>query len=79
MIELVYLSQTEHMFQEAELATLLKAARIKNAKRGITGMLLYDGLGTFIQAIEGEKAQIDELFAIISRDERHSLVQQLSG
>ncbi len=78
MIELVYMSQAQHLFSEKELEELLIVARRNNTKRGISGMLLYDGKGTFLQAIEGEKSQIDELFDIISQDPRHSMIQQLS-
>lgn len=78
MIELVYMSQAQHVFNETELAELLDISRINNTGRGITGMLLYDGVGTFIQAIEGEQAQIDQLYKIISLDPRHSAIQQLA-
>jgi hypothetical protein len=78
MIELVYMSQSQYIFTVAELTRLLETARINNIGRGITGMLLYDGIGTFIQAIEGEKEQIDKLYKIIAQDHRHSNIQQLS-
>lgn len=78
MIELVYMSQAVHLFSEQELVELLAVARKNNTERDVSGMLLYDGKGTFLQAIEGEKEQIDALFDIISADHRHTMIQQLS-
>jgi hypothetical protein len=78
MIELVYMSRAKFMFQQAELDELLTNARFNNARLGITGLLLYDGLTTFIQAIEGERTQIDDLYHIISQDQRHGDIFQLA-
>ncbi|MGB3726116.1 MAG: BLUF domain-containing protein [Glaciecola sp.] len=77
MIELVYMSQARHLFKGEELQALLRTSRINNTKHGITGMLLYDGSGTFIQAIEGNKEQIFALFELIKTDPRHTDVQEL--
>lgn len=78
MIELVYMSQAQHIFSEPELVELLEISRANNTNRGITGMLLYNGSGTFVQAIEGDQQQIDQLFTILSQDRRHSDIQQLA-
>lgn len=77
MIELVYMSQAQHIFGEEELQSLLDVSRRNNTRRGITGMLLYDGKGTFIQAIEGDEEKIYELFNIIKQDPRHADIQEL--
>ena len=53
-------------------------ARTNNAKSGITGLLLYDNKGTFIQAIEGECKQVDDLYQKILRDGRHSNLSRIS-
>jgi hypothetical protein len=53
VIELVYVSQAKYLFQETELKDILDISRRNNIARGITGMLLYDDGGTFIQALEG--------------------------
>ena len=77
LFELVYMSQANHLFNQEELLDLLVAARANNIKRNLTGMLLYDGMGNFIQAIEGEKKEVDALYEVISQDERHSCLQKL--
>lgn len=63
-------------FSSWELTRLLDKARKKNALLGVTGMLLYSE-GAFLQAIEGEAETVDNLFATIERDERHSCCEIL--
>jgi len=77
MIELVYMSQAKRIFTEEELNKILMSARRNNLAAGITGMLLYDGKGTFMQAIEGEKDKIYQLFNRIKADSRHGDVHLL--
>lgn len=67
---LVYVSLATKDMQDKELRGMLKAARAKNERLGVTGMLLYRD-GFFIQALEGEEETIDTLFARIATDSRH--------
>ena len=78
MIELVYISRAKQHFSEDQLVELLKQARMNNEKLGISGLLLYDNKGTFIQALEGDEEQVDGLFNKISGDERHSRINRIS-
>lgn len=78
MIELVYISRAQQHFSEEQLVKLLEQARTNNEKRGVSGLLLYDNKGTFIQALEGDEKQVDELFNKISGDKRHSRINQIS-
>lgn len=78
MIGLVYVSQGKYLFQEAELKDLLEISRKNNTAHQITGLLLYDGSGTFIQVLEGEQEQVDKLYEIINQDPRHHSIGQLS-
>lgn len=70
LIQLVYVSSAAVEFSADDLRELLAKARVKNAERGITGMLLYHD-GNFIQAIEGEADAVQALHAEIQRDGRH--------
>ncbi len=71
MVSLIYVSYaTKHMYDE-DLVEILDKARTRNKPEGITGMLLYRDR-YFIQVIEGEEKRVDQLFADISRDKRHS-------
>jgi hypothetical protein len=67
---LVYVSIANQEMPDKHLEAMLKKARPKNEKAAITGMLLYRD-GFFIQALEGELDAIENLFANISKDERH--------
>lgn len=54
-----------------DLTEILKSSRNHNAKDGLTGVLLVSG-GSFYQTLEGDRDQVDETFARISRDRRHN-------
>ena len=70
MFSLVYVSSAHRPFTPDELVELLRQSHEKNARLGITGMLLYKD-GNFMQALEGEEAAVRELYATILRDARH--------
>ncbi|MGH7143732.1 MAG: BLUF domain-containing protein [Planctomycetota bacterium] len=67
---IVYASTATEPFTKEQLAKLLLGSRARNAKRGVTGMLLYKG-GNFMHCIEGEKPVVEALFAKVSADPRH--------
>jgi hypothetical protein len=71
MYRLVYLSAAKTLFSKAELLDLLVKAREKNHRRGLTGILLYRN-GDFLQLLEGEKTVVEEIFATIRADPRHT-------
>ena len=76
MLEVIYASAAVKPFTQAELTTLLRKARIKNTRLGISGMLLYDR-GSFLQVLEGEIAAVRSLYEIIGKDPRHERVVKL--
>ncbi len=78
MIELVYVSRAKQHFEEPQLLELLEQARANNTASGITGLLLYDNKGTFIQALEGNDEQVDSLYEKILQDTRHSNLSRIS-
>ncbi len=67
---LVYVSLATKEMSDQDLQILLKFARVKNERLGITGLLLYRD-GFFMQALEGEEETVDALFARIRQDTRH--------
>ncbi len=77
MIEICYVSSASQRFDTKELTQLLTQAREKNERLGVTGLLLYDGVGTFIQALEGEKDIVEPLYNRIKRDDRHKRISLL--
>lgn len=59
------------------MVELLSKARQNNEQLGVTGLLLYDGVGTFIQALEGDKDKVENLFSHIKKDRRHKRINTL--
>jgi hypothetical protein len=76
MYEVIYTSSAVKPFSQAELTALLRKARIKNTRLGVTGMLLYDR-GSFLQVLEGEVDDVRSVYGIISKDPRHERVVKL--
>ena len=70
MHQIVYTSSARQEFSAADLKKLLVAARMRNKAVGVTGMLVFHD-GAFLQALEGEKRAVNEIFARIQNDPRH--------
>lgn len=69
--QLVYVSRATGDVSGEELDELLEQARTNNARAGVTGLLLYHE-GDFIQVLEGDKAQVKEIYNRIDNDPRHA-------
>jgi hypothetical protein len=67
---LVYVSAEKVPMDKKELNAILNVSRSNNASLGVTGVLLYQN-GSFLQVLEGNKAQVNNLFDKIATDERH--------
>jgi hypothetical protein len=78
LLQLVYVSSATKLLTEEEMAELLRAAREKNARLGITGLLLYND-GNFIQVLEGPKEAVLKLYETINADPRHKGVTTLTS
>jgi hypothetical protein len=74
--QLIYTSLSAHHFTDAELKKLLMRARMRNAERDITGMLVFHD-GVFLQALEGEKEAVLDTFDRIRTDPRHRALDVL--
>ena len=77
MIELIYVSRAAYRFDQQQLEQLLQQARTNNQQYDVTGLLLYDGYGTFIQALEGPEDKVQALFNAIEKDNRHSNINKI--
>ena len=71
MYYIIYVSAAVEPFSKPQLLELLKNARDKNRRLGVTGLLLYKD-GDFIQLLEGERSAVQALFSTISKDSRHA-------
>ena len=74
VFHLIYVSSAVSLMDQPALERLLKAARAKNRRLGVTGMLLYHD-GNFMQALEGEEAGVLALAGSIASDPRHKDMQ----
>jgi len=76
LISVVYVSSAVELFSREALLELLQRARDKNARLGITGMLLYKA-GNFMQALEGSTEAVHNLYSVIDSDPRHKGVDKI--
>ena len=76
MISIIYVSTAVQAFSTADLAQLLDISRQNNAAREVTGMMLYKD-GNFMQAIEGEEADVRALYDKLHLDPRHTRILTL--
>jgi hypothetical protein len=58
------------LFSDQDLVQLLQKSCEKNARLGLTGMLLYKD-GNFMQVLEGPEKTVGEVYATILNDSRH--------
>ncbi len=70
MFRLIYVSSARKLMDKDALLGILAKAREKNARLGITGMLLYKD-GNFLQLLEGEERIVRGIYETIARDTRH--------
>jgi len=69
LVRLLYASRAVDTSPDA-IESILHQSRDHNPHCGVTGVLCYGG-GIFLQAIEGGRMAISELYGHIQRDPRH--------
>ena len=69
LVRLLYASRALDTSADA-IGTILSQSRQSNPACGITGILCYGG-GIFLQAIEGGRMAVSELYGHIQKDARH--------
>lgn len=68
--QLIYVSTAAHEFGALELRRILDSSVRHNAAKKVTGMLLYSH-SSFMQVLEGDGADVDEVMSRIEMDPRH--------
>lgn len=71
MLKLIYASRAAVPATGEEMLHLLDQSRLRNSKLDITGLLLH-AHGSFLQQLEGPAEAVEEVFASIEADPRHS-------
>jgi hypothetical protein len=77
IIRLIYASHARPDMGYEELKQIITTASAHNERNGISGLLCYSG-GAFLQAIEGKRVAINQLYNRIVRDPRHTDCELLS-
>lgn len=73
LVRLLYVSKAVDHQAENHTESILASSRDHNVSKGITGILCYGG-GIFLQAIEGGRKQVNELYNQLVQDKRHQEV-----
>jgi hypothetical protein len=68
---LIYASVAREGLGYDDLMSILRVASPRNRSLGISGLLCY-GDGAFLQVLEGERTRLNQLYAGIMRDARHT-------
>lgn len=71
MIHLIYVSTATQEMSKEDLIFLLEQSRNRNERQNVTGMLVYGG-GCFLQVLEGEESDVDEIYTAIENDKRNT-------
>ena len=70
LVRLLYASRSVNPASSDLTESILAQSRSHNPAMGITGILCYGG-GIFLQALEGGRMQISDLYGHIQKDARH--------
>ncbi len=76
LTHLIYASTATTALTPVDLEAILLKARVKNAARSISGVLLYTA-GSFFQVLEGHELALAKLFPHIAADPRHKNVTKI--
>jgi len=74
---MIYVSRAVNPTSGSPTDSILASSREHNLSSGITGILCYGG-GIYLQAIEGGRNQVNNLYAQIVSDKRHTDVVLLN-
>ena len=77
LVRCLYASRLGKTHSPKILNDILETSRKHNTKHGITGVLIATG-DSFIQVLEGGRAQVSETYNAITQDKRHVDVTMLS-
>ena len=73
LVRLLYVSRAVDPEDTKATQSILDSAREHNLSNGITGILCYGG-GIYLQAIEGGREAVSDLYGHIQKDPRHKQV-----
>jgi len=74
----MYASEQSHSITESSIQEMLRKSRVNNSTKNISGLLIFFE-GVFTQFLEGPAYEIDNLYARIIRDTRHTRIIELGS
>ncbi len=77
LVRILYVSRAVGPQTGTVTAGILATAQAHNAAHGVSGVLCQ-GQGLYLQVLEGERSEINRLYAHILQDRRHQDVQMLA-
>lgn len=78
MYRLVYVSHAQEGLTDEDMGEILDASVSNNYERYVTGFLVQSH-GRFMQALEGEEAEVRAIYDKIVQDPRHTGITQIIG
>jgi hypothetical protein len=77
LVRLLYASRARDPINDEMLVSILTQSRKNNPETGVTGVLCVCHGGVFIQALEGGRVEVNQLYSKVLRDDRHTDVTLL--
>lgn len=71
LFRLIYVSTARPGLSDKDMLSVLNASQSNNEERYITGYLAHNGQ-SFMQLIEGPRAEVAEVYGRICQDDRHT-------
>ena len=78
MYRLVYVSTAVEGLSDEDIESILNVSQSNNDERYVTGFLAHNG-SNFMQALEGAREEVDEIYNRIVNDKRHFGVARIIG
>lgn len=76
LFRLIYVSTARSGLTDTDMLSVLNTSQSNNEERHITGYLAHNG-ESFMQLIEGPRAEVEDIFGRILKDDRHSGVVRI--
>jgi hypothetical protein len=77
LVRLIYASRAKGPISEELVASILSQSRKNNPATGLTGVLCLCHSDVFMQALEGGREEVNQLYGKVLRDDRHTDVTLL--
>ncbi len=70
LVRLIYSSEVVQPFSQSEILSLIEKAKVTNDQKNITGLLCFNH-EYFLQCLEGDRDDVNEIYTKILNDPRH--------